>query len=87
MPDGVLTAVVIPDFTLGGQTARLGLHMAKARTRRAKQRRVTLDEFDRDLPGVLVAARKAGGVVVVDADGNTRFRLSIPHVALPESRR
>jgi hypothetical protein len=61
--------------------------MAKARTRRAKQRRVTLDEFDRDLPRVLVAARKAGGVVVVDADGNTRFHLSIPHAALPESRR
>jgi hypothetical protein len=44
--------------------------------------RSRLDEFDRDLPRVLVAARKAGGVVVVDADGNTRFHLSIPHVAL-----
>jgi len=59
--------------------------MAKPPTRRAKPRRVTLDEFDRDLPRVLVAARKPGGVVVVDADGNTRFHLSIPHAALPES--
>ncbi|MBA3396157.1 MAG: hypothetical protein H0T89_26240 [Deltaproteobacteria bacterium] len=48
--------------------------MAKARTSRTKQRRVTLDEFDHDLPRVLAAARKPGGVVVVDAEGNTRFQ-------------
>lgn len=59
--------------------------MAKTQTKKAKQRQVTLDEFDRDLPSVLVAARKPGGVVVVDADGITRFHLSIPHTALPES--
>jgi hypothetical protein len=50
-------------------------------------RQVTLDEFDRDLSRALSAARKAGGVRVVDADGNTRFHMSIPRVALSVSRR
>jgi hypothetical protein len=62
--------------------------MAKTQTKRSTApRRATLDDFDRDLPRVLSAARKAGGVRVVDADGNTRFHMSIPHVALPDSRR
>ena len=61
--------------------------MAKARTRRTKQRRITIDQFDRDMSGAIAAARKPGGVLVVDAEGNTRFHMSIPHTALPESRR
>jgi hypothetical protein len=61
--------------------------MTKARTTRAKPRRITIDEFDRDLPRALAAARKPGGVRVVDAEGNTRFHMSIPHTTLRESRR
>jgi hypothetical protein len=61
--------------------------MAKARARRTKPRRITIDEFDRDLPRAIAAARKPGGVLVVDGDGNTRFHMKIPHTALPESRR
>jgi hypothetical protein len=61
--------------------------MAKVRTRTAKPRRLTIDEFDRDLPRAIAAARKPGGLLVVDADGNTRFLMKIPHTALPESRR
>ena len=61
--------------------------MTKARTRPSKPRRITIDEFDRDLPRAIAAARKPGGVLVVDADGNTRFLMKIPHPALHESRR
>ena len=60
--------------------------MPKDRTR-TKPRTITIDEFDRDLPRVLAAARKAGGVLVVDNEGSPRFHVSIPHIALPESRR
>jgi hypothetical protein len=35
----------------------------------------------------IAAARKPGGVLVVDGHGNTRFHMSIPHTALPERRR
>src|SRR6185437_10828024 len=56
--------------------------MTKARATRAKPRRMTIDEFDRDLPRALAAARQPGGVLVVDADGNTRFHMSIPHTTL-----
>jgi len=61
--------------------------MAKSRTRRPKPRRITIDEFDRDLPRAIAAARKPGGVLVVDAEGNTRFHMKIPHTTLAESRR
>jgi len=47
---------------------------------------MTIDEFDRDLPRALAAARKPGGVLVVDADGKTRFHMSIPHTTLREAR-
>ena len=60
--------------------------MVKAKARRPKQRTITIGQFDRDVLGALAAARKPGGVVVVDDDGNVRFRMSIPHTALPESR-
>ncbi len=60
--------------------------MPKARTPK-KPRTMTIDEFDRDLPRVLAAARKVGGVAIVDSDGSLRFHVSIPHTALPESRR
>ena len=75
------------DCTDGRQSARLGLSMAKTRTRKPKLRTITIDQFDRDMLGALAAARKPGGVVVVDAHGNVRFRMTIPHTALPESRR
>jgi hypothetical protein len=58
--------------------------MAKARTRRSKHRTITVDQFDRDILGALAAARKPGGVVVVDDDGEERFRMTIPQTALPE---
>ena len=58
--------------------------MAKARTRRAQPRRITIEEFDRDLSRAIAAARKPGGVLVVDAEGNTRFHMSIPHTSLPD---
>lgn len=61
--------------------------MAKARTRRPKQRRITIEQYDRDLSAALAAARKPGGVLVVDADGKLRFHMVIPHADLPESQR
>jgi len=48
---------------------------------------MTLEEFDRDYARVVAAARKPGGLLVVDNDGNTRFRLTIPCYALPSVRR
>jgi len=59
--------------------------MARARTRKPKQRTITIEQFDRDMLAALAAARKPGGVVIIDADGNVRFRMSIPHTELPES--
>jgi hypothetical protein len=59
--------------------------MAKARTRKPKRRTITVAEFHRDKRGALAAARMPGGVFVVDADGNTRFHMTIPHTELPES--
>lgn len=50
--------------------------MAKVRTRKPRLRTITIDQFDRDMLGALAAARKPGGVVVVDAKGNVRFRMS-----------
>lgn len=46
--------------------------MPKDRTR-TKPRTITIDEFDRDLPRVLAAARKAGGVLVVEQGGQPSF--------------
>lgn len=48
------------------------------------------DERVREMSGTspsVAAAPKEGGAVVVDADGNPRFRLSIPHAERPRSRR
>ena len=57
--------------------------MAKNRTPRT----ITIDDFHRDRVRVLAAARKAVGVWIVNGDGSPRFHISIPHAALPESRR
>ena len=76
----------IPGLALNRQRGKLRLSMAKARARRPKQRTITIEQFDHDVLGALAAARKPGGVVIVDGDGNVRFRMNIPHTALPESR-
>jgi hypothetical protein len=47
---------------------------------------MTIDQFHRDRSALLTAAKKAGGVDVVNPDGSVRFHVSIPHAALPESR-
>lgn len=44
---------------------------------------MTVAEFDRDHKRAAALARKPGGVLVVDEDGNVQFRLSIPCYAIP----
>ena len=51
-----------------------------------KPRTMTIDQFHRDRSALLAAAKKAGGVDVVNPDGSVRFHVSIPHAPLPESR-
>ena len=60
--------------------------MPKARKGGAKPQRITVEEFDRD-PNVIAAARKDGGLLVVDAQGNPQFTFWIPNAALPAARR
>jgi hypothetical protein len=44
---------------------------------------MTLEQFDRDLKRAANAARKPGGLLVVDNDGNVQFHMVIPHDTLP----
>ena len=44
---------------------------------------MTLEQFDRDHKKVIAAARKPGGLLVVDNDGKVQFRLTIPCYAIP----
>lgn len=44
---------------------------------------MTLEQFDRDHKRAIAAARKPGGLLVVDNDGNVRFRMTIPCYAIP----
>jgi hypothetical protein len=56
-------------------------------TRRSKQRlpkTVRIEELRTDPDRVAVAARRKGGVRVVDAAGVERFTLWIPHTSLAE---
>ena len=57
--------------------------MAKARKRQPKRRQITIEEFDRYPSRAIAAARKPGGVRVVDAHGKLRFHMTIPHADLP----
>lgn len=58
-----------------------------ARKPTAKKRRtITIEQFHNDHRAVIAAAKKAGGVDVVNADGSVRFHVSSPHAALPEFR-
>ncbi len=59
--------------------------MAKKPTAK-KRRTITIEQFHRDHRAVISAAKKAGGVDVVNADGSIRFHVSSPHAALPEFR-
>jgi hypothetical protein len=58
--------------------------MAKKPSRR-KPRTMTLEQFHRDRRGLIAAAKKAGGVDVINPDGSVRLHVSIP-AALPEFR-
>ncbi len=63
------------------------MSMAKAKkTRQPKPRRMTLEEFDRDHKRVRALARKPGGLLVVDNEGNVRFHMVIWHDKLPACR-
>ncbi len=44
---------------------------------------MTLEEFDRDHKRVIALARKPGGLLVVDSEGNLRFRISMPCYPIP----
>jgi hypothetical protein len=57
--------------------------MAKVRKRKPRPRRMTLEQFDSDHKRVIALARKPGGLLVVDSEGNVRFRLTIPCYAIP----
>lgn len=57
--------------------------MLKTRKRKPRPRRMTLEQFDRDRKRAIAAARKPGGLLVVDSDGNVRFRMAIPCYAIP----
>jgi hypothetical protein len=59
--------------------------MMKTRKKQPKQRQITIEEFDRDMPRAMAAARKPGGVLVVDAHGKLRFHLIVPQGVAPET--
>jgi len=52
--------------------------------RSRKRRTITIEEFDRDRSKAIAAARKPGGVDVVDSTGKLRFYMVIPRGTLPE---
>jgi hypothetical protein len=56
----------------------------KIRRRLSKRRTITIEEFDRDRALAIAAARKPGGVDVVDSTGKLRFYMVIPRGTLPE---
>jgi hypothetical protein len=51
-----------------------------------KRRTITIEEFDRDRSKAIAAARKPGGVYVVDSEGKLRFYMVIPHDTIPDVR-
>jgi hypothetical protein len=53
-------------------------------TSKKKRLTITIDLFHSDRRAVISAAKKAGGVDVLNRDGTVRFHVSIPHAALPE---
>jgi hypothetical protein len=57
--------------------------MLKTRKRKPRPRRMTLEEFDRDHQRVFALARKPGGLLVTDSEGNVQFRLTVPCYAIP----
>jgi hypothetical protein len=54
------------------------------RSPQRKRRTITIEEFDRDMSKAIAAARKPGGVDVVDSTGKLRFYMVIPRGTLPE---
>ena len=57
----------------------------KIRRRLPKRRTITIEEFDRDRARAIAAARKPGGVYVVDSEGKLRFYMVIPHDTIPDA--
>lgn len=57
----------------------------KTRRRPPKRRTITIEEFDRDRAQAIAAARKPGGVYVVDSEGKLRFYMVIPHDTIPDA--
>jgi hypothetical protein len=51
-----------------------------------KRRTLTSEQFHHDHRAGIAAAKKPGGVDVVNADGSLLCHVSIPHAALPEFR-
>jgi hypothetical protein len=47
---------------------------------------MTIEEFDRDRARAIAAARKPGGLHVVDSEGKHRFFMIIPQGTLQEPR-
>jgi hypothetical protein len=58
----------------------------KTPKRPRKRRTITIEEFDRDRSKAIAAARKPGGVHVVDSTGKLRFYMVIPHDTIPDVR-
>jgi hypothetical protein len=56
----------------------------KSRRPLSRRRTITIEEFDRDMSKAIAAARKPGGVDVVDSTGKLRFHMVIPQGSLPE---
>jgi hypothetical protein len=59
--------------------------MAKKPTTKMR-RTLTAEQFHNDRRAVIAAAKKPGGVDVINADGSVLCHVSIPHAALPEFR-
>jgi len=57
--------------------------MLKTRKRKPRPQQMTVEQFDRDRKKAIAAARKPGGLLVVDSDGKVRFHMSIPCEPLP----
>jgi hypothetical protein len=58
--------------------------MTKARKKQPKRRQITIEQFDCDISCAIAAARKPGGVDVVDAAGKLRFFMIIPQTTISE---
>jgi len=62
----------------------MGSPMSTTRRGKQQQNSIRLDTLNTEAARAVEAARRPGGVSVVDARGTVRFQLSIPSTPLPK---